>query len=372
MTSAQAALEELETEYATFVPHEEVDIAIIGGQIPLEIFEAAGLTWRGMRGVPGQTSLSDAYYGSIQDNWGRSLLHLILSHVWPIRCAIVISNEGDASRRLFHFLSEIARTGAASVPDIHFYDVQPQRRPTSVTYNEQVLRRLITATEGWCGQKISEESLSQARNAFMASQHKEWEFLRGRRETPASIPGTLALKIKASHLLLSNSARITLLESLNAPKAFPERPAAKRVFVTGSMLETDGLYIEMQKLGFEVVGENTAWGMAPVTRDETSGFTSANELLELYNNVDNQSSLIPIEVRITNTINSAVQLDADLIVSIVAAGDSSRWDYPSLNRAALAHGIDSALVELPALSATEADETVLGQLLAPLVGTPGV
>lgn len=347
MSASSALLESLRRSRGAAMAGEgsyEGAVGVVGEGVPYELVIAAGLRPTRLHSPEGYASAADHYLGRGTEPWIRSLLGQLLDGAYPGLRFLVIVNDGEASRRLFHYLSVLTAQDSA-LPAVHFLDLQPQRRDSSRAYSRGEIGRLKTVLGDWAAKPISDDELRAAIRARNGVRSLLGRLLELRRVEPVLMTGTEALCLldAENHLPLEEQARLfgTLLEE--APQRQPIGGA--RTFVTGSPLEHDWPYRMIEEAGGVVVGEDHAWGEMQLRRPAADDGDPLEAIVAAYA-TPLTASLAALDAVVEQTVAAATASSARAVLSLVIEGDPTpAWDYPSQAAALAAVGLRTMLLD---------------------------
>jgi benzoyl-CoA reductase/2-hydroxyglutaryl-CoA dehydratase subunit BcrC/BadD/HgdB len=99
-------------------------VGYLSNNVPVELIHAAGAFPLQLVARPGPTPTADKYMEDLFDPVVRSVFDQALTGALDFVDLIVLPRSNDSFQRLYYYLSEIQRTGAASTPEATLYDVQ--------------------------------------------------------------------------------------------------------------------------------------------------------------------------------------------------------------------------------------------------------
>jgi benzoyl-CoA reductase/2-hydroxyglutaryl-CoA dehydratase subunit BcrC/BadD/HgdB len=139
-------------------------VGYISDDVPDEMILAAGLFPFRMSGDPtGGTEEADKYSEYFLDPSVRSILNTLLTGKYDFLDFIIIPHHSDAVLKLYHQLWWIHRVNPViTFPPVYLFDVLHTPFLTSALYVRDRLADLKKQLEGWSGNRITNDALSQA------------------------------------------------------------------------------------------------------------------------------------------------------------------------------------------------------------------
>jgi benzoyl-CoA reductase/2-hydroxyglutaryl-CoA dehydratase subunit BcrC/BadD/HgdB len=320
-------------------------VGSVGADVPHELVAAAGMLPVRLRGEGAPSPLAKEILGPRVDPGVRLVLAGLLEGRTPLDF-LLVSHESDSTVRLFTSLRVLARDEPAPpLPDFAIVDLLHLPTETTGAYDLDRVRELAGVVERWSGRPLTDESL----RAAIAEANRTRGLLARlsglRRATPAGLSGADALAILGAATVLAAGRYNELLAELLADLP-PPRPAARRVYVTGSAHDSTSVYRAIEADGSVVVGEDHASGEAigDGLVDETAAPLRAiaaryhsGTALALRNDPDARAGRAAVE---------AEAAGADVVLSWIRTGDDPLvWGVPALQSALAAKGIPLVVLE---------------------------
>lgn len=317
-------------------------VGYVGADVPVELLTAAGVTPVRLCGDPARAGGAGAeYLGRGVDPMAVSILNRLLSHDFPID-RVLVSNDCEASKRLFYALRELRRLDPAlGLPEPYPVDVLHLPHRTTTAYNRVRIGELRDRLAAWYG-PITDEALTNAIDLHDEQRRLLGELAAWRRADPARLSGAEALAVIAAGTRLPVREHIGRLRELLAD---PPRSvhSGRRVFLTGSSHDTPHVYDALEKAGHVIVGEDHDWG--DLLYGVRVNGSTVDDLAERYQHNGPAAPRSSIAARAAHTTAAARACGADLVIAYARRNDHApAWDFPA-QRAALADaGIAAVLL----------------------------
>jgi benzoyl-CoA reductase/2-hydroxyglutaryl-CoA dehydratase subunit BcrC/BadD/HgdB len=319
-------------------------VGVIGDGVPSELVLATGLRPTRLHCREGYPSGAGEYMGRGTEPWIRSLFGRLIDGDFRGLRFLVIANNGEASRRLFHYLGEL-KAREAALPEVHFFDVQPQGRPSSQAYSRAEIHRLAEVLGNWAGQPFSAEALRSAvtkQNTVRSLLRRLMEFRRGEQ---VFVTGLEALCLLDAENYMYPEDQAALFRATLDEVSTRQPIAGTQVFVTGSPLEHGWAYRMIEDAGGVVVGEDHEWGETQLWRHIIDDDDPLEALVAAYS-VPLTASMSGLDDRVARTCEAAVQSSAKAALCLILEGDPTpAWDYPSQAAALSTVGIPTRLID---------------------------
>ncbi|MEV0106490.1 2-hydroxyacyl-CoA dehydratase family protein [Nocardia sp. NPDC050799] len=242
-------------------------IGVVGGDVPVEIIEAAGGHAFRLSGADRPAGAEAVrLLGAAVDSVAHSILDSILTGEAGFLRGLVVSRDSQAALRLFYVLRMLAQQGRA-VPDVHLVDLLHLPRASTRDYNAGQLAEMADTVAGWTGTGLTPQNLYTARK-LRAELAAALRTVRARRAAGA-VTGATALRVYTlaqtrtpAGCLASMDAGLGATRSRPDPDSASEGPAEGRcrVFLTGSTVDQVSVYDRLEAAGLFVAGEDHNWG----------------------------------------------------------------------------------------------------------------
>lgn len=332
-------------------------IGVVGGDVPVEIIEAAGGHAFRMSGAD-RPAGDEAVrlLGAAVDSVAHSILDSILTGDVGFLRGLVVSRDSQAALRLFYVLRMLAQQGRA-VPDVHLVDLLHLPRASTRDYNAGQLATLADTVAGWTGTGVTPENLYTARR-LRAELCAALRTMRAGRAA-GTVTGAAALRVYTlaqtgppADCLASMDAVLGAARSQPYPGPAPEGPAEgrHRVFLTGSTIDQVSVYDRLEAAGLFVAGEDHNWGdpvadLWDMPAEITDLATAYTEIAghRLYAGPMSQTSGLAERARYS--ADRIRRCGASVVLSVCRDHDPAPgWDRPGLIRELGAH---TRVVALP-------------------------
>lgn len=238
-------------------------IGVVGGDVPVEIIEAAGghaFRLSGAGRAPGDEAVR--LLGAAVDSVAHSILDSILTGDLDFLRGLVVSRDSQAALRLFYVVRMLALQGRA-VPDIHLVDLLHLPRASTRDYNAGQLAKLADTVAGWTGTGVTAQNLYTART-LRAELGAALRTVRTYRAA-GTVTGAAALRAYALAQTREPADCLAALDTVLATaRAQPGPDSASgghhRIFLTGSTIDQVSVYDGLEATGLFVAGEDHNWG----------------------------------------------------------------------------------------------------------------
>jgi len=216
----------------------------LGPAVPVELLTAAGLASVHLMGKPGPTPLADKWMEPCFDPIVRSVLDQVLAGDLAFLDAIVLPRTNDSQQRLYYYLCELRRIGAA-VPEPILVDIQLTGSPPAQAYNRARMGELAEtfARIGGPLELTGAIRLHNARRARLSA-------LRNK-----GLSGADGLVTLIASRLMSGAAFDAALDALA-----PAPAVGRRVLVTGNAVDRPAIHAAVAARGGVVVADEHGLG----------------------------------------------------------------------------------------------------------------
>lgn len=232
-------------------------VGYVSTAVPRELISAAGMLPLLITGDPHRgTALADEWMEEQFDPMARSIFDIALAGELEFLDLLIVPRVADSFLRLYLYLREVERIGAAKrLPRIVLFDLLQTRQYSSGTYNQERLQELRGTLESLRGSAIDDDELRTAIDAGNAGRRLLGEVAGLRTSVTAPVAGSLALKLIGAAHWLPTREHCDLLTQAMA-KGLPEsRQQGARIVVAGNAQDHAGLYELLESRGFSIVGD---------------------------------------------------------------------------------------------------------------------
>lgn len=236
-------------------------VGYISTAVPRELISAAGMLPLLITGDPHRgTALADEWMEEQFDPMARSIFDIALAGELEFLDLLIVPRVADSFLRLYLYLREVERIGAAKrLPRIVLFDLLQTRQYSSGTYNQERLQELRGTLETLRGSAIDDDELRTAIDTGNAGRRLLGEVAGLRTSVTAPVAGSLALQlIGAAHCLPTREHCDLLTRALakGLPAASRQQgQQGARVVVAGNAQDHAGLYELLESQGFSIVGD---------------------------------------------------------------------------------------------------------------------
>jgi benzoyl-CoA reductase/2-hydroxyglutaryl-CoA dehydratase subunit BcrC/BadD/HgdB len=228
-------------------------VGYLSNNVPIELIHAAGAFPLQLAARPGPTPTADKYMENLFDPVVRSVFDQALTGGLDFLDLIVLPRSNDSFQRLYYYLSEIRRTGAAATPDTVLYDVQLLPTASSAAYTLKRTAELRDRLGALTGATMDEGAV-QASIAFYNRIRERLAEVSALRAAPARLGGEAAFLAYAA---VGTAAPPALADALRALTATASQtlPVGPRVILVGSAPDRPTLHRQVAAAGGEVVAD---------------------------------------------------------------------------------------------------------------------
>ncbi|GGB27417.1 hypothetical protein GCM10011380_16340 [Sphingomonas metalli] len=236
-------------------------VRTVGSDAPLTWLRAAGLAPVRLAPVAGpETPRADAVMGRAP---ARRRAHRLMERLLDPALAevpVLITRADAEQAQIFAALRERLRLGEAAPGRLHMLDLVHQDRPAAAGYNAVRLRQLDDWLAAQGGRAVTDAALAEAAATEAA-------VIEAIRALLPRLSGSDRLRLIGCTAILPPDELAELVSAI-APPPVTGRP----VFVTGTALEDDAVYVALEAEGLRIVGDDQDWGerrlvAPPATRD---------------------------------------------------------------------------------------------------------
>jgi len=308
-------------------------IGYMTANAPVELIEAAGMfPLRLDGGGVADTPKTDAFMERLFDPTVRGACERLLSGELDFLDAVVLPRTVDSVQRLYYYLCEQERTGAAKPPMLVLYDLLHTPFYSSAEHNYSSLLRLSDAL----GAKADDVALSEA----IAASNQRRAVLQ--QCIDAGLSGVERLHLIAASQRMLAAGFNTIVASL--PTALAGRKfSGTRVVLAGNGPDTDDLHRAIEAAGCVVVGDYHDRGDlslgAPI--DET--LPPMRAISEHYHRATASARTFPAKPEALAAFAAERRAEA-VIFFFYAEEEVLTWEYPGQRDALAKAGVPSILL----------------------------
>jgi benzoyl-CoA reductase/2-hydroxyglutaryl-CoA dehydratase subunit BcrC/BadD/HgdB len=335
-------------------------IGYMGATVPVELFDAAGVTAAPIGGdLDAPTPLADRYMESLFDPRVRAALQSVLAGEWDMLDLIVLPRTSDSLQRCYYYLCELRRMGHA-VPPAKLYDLLHTPGAASVAYNFERTGELQEAVEAVAGQPIESEALRRAISQGNRRRSALQKLVALRRR--GRLGGVDALNAFAASRLMPVEAFEQAVAQVVADAALIHGP---RVVVAGSAQERTALHALIESLGGVVVGDFHDAG-EPMLGDGIDEDAEPRAEIARHYHAIPSSRTFPSDAQAVTAFARAAEASG-VVFYYDAEEEALTWDLPAQRRSLEGAGIKViAFTDQPRHFERSAIEPALAAMLVTL------
>ncbi len=322
-------------------------VGVIGADVPTELVVAAGALAVRVTGEPGRpTPLADRWCEPHLDPLARSMLERLLGGTYSYVDALVVSNDCEASLRVFYYLRELVRLGHdVPCPRPRIFDLVHLPTATSTDYNLALADDLRVALGEWCGRAIEAEDIREAIALCNESRLLLREAHELRRADTPRLRGADLVRLTTAGWFLPPREHAELVQRvLQHEHELAEHDGA-RLFLTGTAHQEPAAYELIEARGAVVVAEDhDAGAPAFLPVDESEEPLAA--LVAHYQSERTPVAKSSASSRAATAAAAAAAARAHAAVVYLRAGDEGpAWDAPDQRDAFEASSIPTLILE---------------------------
>jgi benzoyl-CoA reductase/2-hydroxyglutaryl-CoA dehydratase subunit BcrC/BadD/HgdB len=310
--------------------------------VPEELILAAGFFPFRLSGDPGtETDEADKYAMPVYEGFVRSMLQMLLTDRYDFLDFLIVPHARDSIEYLHSILGTIKQIEQSRrIPELYLFDTLHTKLYLSAAYFSERLRELKERLEAWSGNKISNESISEAVKLCNENRALLRKVATLRAADPPRISGREALEIIGSSMFMLKAEHNRLLaQFLEEADRFPTRNGS-RLFVEASPLDNLQLYGILEGCGATIVGEDNCWGDRYFDTLVDESLEPLEAITKRYLLKAPCPRMYPIESRVNYCKKQALETKADGVVfSILEYDNSQTWEYPDEEKALHQAGI---------------------------------
>jgi hypothetical protein len=223
------------------------------GIVPVEMIAAAGfLPMQLSAGDISDTPLADHYMEDLFDPVVRGVFQRILAGEFDWLSAIVLPRAGDSVHRLYYYLCEIGRVGAARLPPVLLADVVQTTGQPSDAYNTGRITHFWDQLRAIGDHKAGDAELAAVIVRSNQLRVQLGDVVQKRRN--GGLSGGYALAaFAAARMLPDDAARCTIAAAAGMANAVGS--SQPRIVICGNAHDDAGLHGAIERAGGLVVGD---------------------------------------------------------------------------------------------------------------------
>ena len=305
------------------------------GVVPVEIIAAAGfLPMQLSAGSVSKTPLADHYMEDLFDPVVRGVFERLLAGELGWLSAIVLPRAGDSVHRLYYYLCEVARVGAAGLPPVLLADVVQTVGHPSDAYNQgriahfwDQMRKIGDQTAGDGELRAAIARANQLRGQLGGLVEK-------RRSGPGMAGARALAAFAAARMLPDDQARGVIAKTASDIAA----SSGPRSVVCGNAHDDAGLHAAIESAGGRGVGDFHGAGELSIGAMIDEALPELEALRRRYQAGVIGSRSAGDAAEMLATFASEAGADA-VVFSYFAVEEALTWDFPEQARALERRGI---------------------------------
>lgn len=328
-------------------------IGYVSTAVPRELITAAGMFPLLITGDPARvTTRGDKWMEEQFDPMARSIFDAAVSGELAFLDLLIVPRVADSFLRLYLYLREIERTGAApGLPRLQLFDLLQTRHYSSGAYNVERVRDLRGVLESIGGHALTDAALSAAIESANQGRALIRKFTARRHAPSPTMPGSQVLQlIGAANLLRADDflSHATAAASANDDQP-PVTGSQPRIVVAGNAQDTAVLSQLLEAQGFAVVGDYHWLGDVEASKDVATSIDPWLAIADHYHHESLTSRRFPHQPQELVEYARSVQA-AGVVFYLFEAEEALTWDTPGQVTALNAAGIaTTVLIDQPYL-----------------------
>lgn len=303
-----------------------------GADVPEELIIAAGMLPIRCYATPDkELNLANIYLEQAFEPCARASFEKMIDGTYAdLFDYLAVSHTSDTELRIWLYLREIHRSEPEiQLPPVEFIDWLLVRRRMYQEENRNVIGRFKTSVEAWAGRDISDEDIKAAAAVLNEDHAALRELMELRHADDVRITGAEALIAIGSSFFMDRVEHASLVRELaEAARTWPT-VEGKRVFVTGTPLESTDLYDLIEANGAVVVGEDHDWGERSFDKDTRTDIDPIRAVVSRYMLRQPACRRQSIADRVQALDEAAASASANGVIFFMHAHDEAgSWDYP--------------------------------------------
>jgi len=313
-------------------------VGYMSANAPVELIEAAGMfALRLDGGGITETPRTDAFMERLFDPTVRGVSERLLSGELDFLDAVILPRTTDSVQRLYYYLCEQQRTGAAALPALILYDLLHTPWYSSAEHNFRSLTRVHKALSTLAGVQIDDAMLAAAIEKSNARRAALEACTAARRTSPPGMTGVEALQLFAAAQRLSPDA---FIEASRNWRAAPGAAGAPRLVLAGNAPDTEDLHRAIEAAGAVVVGDYHDRGDLSIGAPIAQDLPPLRALNEHYHRHTRSVRTFPAHAEAVAAFAKSAGADG-VVFFFYAEEEVLTWEYPGQQRALEAAGLPS-------------------------------
>ncbi len=336
-------------------------VCIAGYDVPEEIILAGGMLPFRVTGYYGGARVSAEKY--LEYSFGaiwKGIWESIAEDYAGLMDYLVFSSSSDMFLKLFYYFRAMKRMEPERpLPELKYLDFELVEHVFKTQErNERELRDLIEAVEGWSGNKITKEALSDAIALCNDYRAALSAFSALRCGEGATVTGSEALVVIGGSMFMEKAAAIAAVRAVTEAARAWKPVEGARIYYVGSPQETTEVYALAEANGVDIVGEDHDMGArmfdTQVRTDIDPVSALADRLLKRMPSSEKGS----IAARVKAIGEKLEATGAQGFLTYMNNNDEAYvWDYPSIRKGVLeSRGIPACTVQKQTWPLTEPEE----------------
>ena len=312
---------------------------ITSNTVPWEILRAAGFAPRLLENEPGPTPCADRFMEDVFERRIRVIFDRLVSGAWDELALIAISRASEQEHKLYLYLREAHRIGAAkTMPPLYLYNLLCMRTPEGYAYGLDRTRQMATDLEA--GEDALAEAIAES-NRARASVRSVLDW----RER-GLLEGSAALDIIAGFYAGDRGQFADDVERRIGQAAARSSSTLPRILIKGAPLPDGGLHRTIEQQGGYVIAEDDWRGSrAAGDRDIASGGDPLIAIFEKYFFDTSSPRVHPFGEADAWFESRVAAGGVDGVVFYLPLDDDvAGWDYPRLRDFLESRGMPSIVV----------------------------
>lgn len=310
----------------------------VSASAPVEMIEAAGL-------LPIEITCDAVSDTPAADTLMENLFHPVVRRTFEAAMtggldwlsAIVLPRSSDAPHRLFYYLSELRRTGAAA-PLPLLFDIVQTPGEASEAYALGRIRHLWSQLCAIGNPAAGDADLIAAISRSIQRRDLLNRLVERRQAGPENVPGAVALAAFAASRALPHEVFVNVLGRWLAAGPTAVLSAGPRVVIAGSPQEGGGLASLIEASGGLVVGDFHGAGELSIGAPAAPGPLPLEALTSAWREslAGNRAFADPAEAILSFSRSAGA---SGVIFSYLPEEEALPWDYPAQAQALAGAGI---------------------------------
>lgn len=309
--------------------------------VPVEVIRAAGLTPFTPRGSHAATPLADRYLErDVFPSRVRQLANRFLAGDYAGTTGLVIPRTSDSDYKLFLYLREFQRLGAAARTPVYLFDLLQSRGDQSRAYGRARTAALIDhlGSAGHTGQTMDlARQIAQTNAARDAARA-----LIALRQGQPRLTGTEALPLIGAFWLVGPERYVALAREAADDIRMRQPLDLPRVLLAGAPVDDTHLHAAIESLGAVVVAETSPWGSGAARTDVRVDADPIQAIADFYR-TQIPGARVPASDQLQWLEELLAGIDA-VVVSLPPDDAVFGWEYPDIRARLDVRGVPSVCV----------------------------